>query len=173
MLGDNEQYKYLTNEADLNNVVDESIALTPKTPKREEKQTTPDTQKQDLLQSTAQQQQQQQQKTISDSYSIPQIVTTEESSQQQPRDPKKFANSLGNMSVAESMDGSYYGMDYDSNRNAHHLESDNIPIEARPKAAGLVFYFFSKHFPLFHLKSIHFIRNSSIIFNSFYFQFHF
>lgn len=149
MLGDNEQYKYLTNEADLNNVVDESIALTPKTPKREEKQTSPDTQKQDLLQPKAQQQQQ----PISDSISIPQIVTTEESSQQQPRDPKKIANSLGNMSVAESMDGSYYGMDYDSNRNAHHLESDNIPIEARPKTAGLVFFsLFSKHF---HLKSIY------------------
>jgi len=128
MLGDNEQYKYLTNEADLNNVVDESIALTPKTPKREEKQTSPDTQKQSLLQTSTQQQ-----KPISDSISIPQIVTTEESSQHQP---KKIANSVGNMSVAESMDGSYYGMDYDSNRNAHHLESDNIPIEARPKAAG-------------------------------------
>jgi hypothetical protein len=144
MLGDNEQYKYLTNEADLNNVVDESIALTPKTPKREEKQTSPDTQKQELLQQTIQQQpQQQQHQPISDSISIPQIVTTEEPSQQQSRDPKKIAHSLGNMSVAESMDGSYYGMDYDSNRNAHHLESDNIPIEARPKAAGLVIFFVS------------------------------
>ena len=29
-----EQYKYLTNEGDLNNANDDSIALTPKTPKK-------------------------------------------------------------------------------------------------------------------------------------------
>jgi hypothetical protein len=34
MFGDAEHYKYLTNEADLNNVADDSIALTPKTPKK-------------------------------------------------------------------------------------------------------------------------------------------
>ena len=35
MFGDAEHYKYLTNEADLNNAPnDDSIALTPKTPKR-------------------------------------------------------------------------------------------------------------------------------------------
>lgn len=34
MFGDAEHYKYLTNEADLNNLGDDSIALTPKTPKR-------------------------------------------------------------------------------------------------------------------------------------------
>jgi hypothetical protein len=34
MLGDAEHYKYLTNEADLNNLGDDSLALTPKTPKR-------------------------------------------------------------------------------------------------------------------------------------------
>ena len=34
MFGDAEHYKYLTNEADLNNANDDSIALTPKTPKR-------------------------------------------------------------------------------------------------------------------------------------------
>lgn len=35
MFGDTEQhYKYLTNEADLNNLGDDSVALTPKTPKR-------------------------------------------------------------------------------------------------------------------------------------------
>ena len=34
MFGDAEHYKYLTNEADLNNVGDDSIALTPKTPKK-------------------------------------------------------------------------------------------------------------------------------------------
>ncbi len=35
MFGDHaDHYKYLTNEADLNNVVDDSIALTPRTPKR-------------------------------------------------------------------------------------------------------------------------------------------
>ena len=34
MFGDAEHYKYLTNEADLNNAADESIALTPKTPKK-------------------------------------------------------------------------------------------------------------------------------------------
>lgn len=34
MFGDSEHYKYLTNEADLNNMADDSIALTPKTPKR-------------------------------------------------------------------------------------------------------------------------------------------
>ena len=36
MFGDAEHYKYLTNEADLNNANDDSIALTPKTPKRVE-----------------------------------------------------------------------------------------------------------------------------------------
>ena len=34
MFGDAEHYKYLTNEADLNNVGDDSMALTPKTPKK-------------------------------------------------------------------------------------------------------------------------------------------
>lgn len=34
MFGDAEHYKYLTNEADLNNAADDSIALTPKTPKK-------------------------------------------------------------------------------------------------------------------------------------------
>ena len=36
MFGDAEHYKYITNEADLNNLGggDDSIALTPKTPKR-------------------------------------------------------------------------------------------------------------------------------------------
>ena len=34
MFGDAEHYKYLTNEADLNNANDDSIALTPKTPKK-------------------------------------------------------------------------------------------------------------------------------------------
>ena len=34
MFGDAEHYKYLTNEADLNNLGDDSLALTPKTPKR-------------------------------------------------------------------------------------------------------------------------------------------
>jgi hypothetical protein len=36
MFGDAEHYKYLTNEADLNNANDDSIALTSKTPKRVE-----------------------------------------------------------------------------------------------------------------------------------------
>ena len=34
MFGDSDHYKYLTNEADLNNQGDDSLALTPKTPKR-------------------------------------------------------------------------------------------------------------------------------------------
>ncbi len=34
MFGDAEHYKYLTNEADLNNANDDSIALTPNTPKK-------------------------------------------------------------------------------------------------------------------------------------------
>ena len=34
MFGNDDHYKYLTNEADLNNLGDDSLALTPKTPKR-------------------------------------------------------------------------------------------------------------------------------------------
>ena len=34
MFGDAEHYKYLTNEADLNNLADDAMALTPKTPKK-------------------------------------------------------------------------------------------------------------------------------------------
>lgn len=40
MFGDAEHYKYLTNEADLNNVGDDSMALTPKTPKKVRKSVT-------------------------------------------------------------------------------------------------------------------------------------
>ncbi len=54
----------------------------------------------------------------------------------QSNDKKKIiANSIGNMSLVESNDGSYFN-NYDSTRNVNHSETDNIPVEARPKSAG-------------------------------------
>lgn len=38
------------------------------------------------------------------------------------------------MSMAESIDGSFYGAYESKNVNLH--EADNIPVEARPKTAG-------------------------------------
>ena len=51
---------------------------------------------------------------------------------------KKIAGSLGNMSMAESMDGSFYGggAGYESTKNVNLHEADNAPVEARPKNAG-------------------------------------
>ena len=125
MFGDAEHYKYLTNEADLNNVGDESIALTPKTPKREDSK---------LTTQPTQSAQQQQQATLSET------TPTSEQKQQQQVNLNGASNgvnttSLGNITMAESMDGSYYN-GYDSNKNVNQIECDNIPVEARPKAAG-------------------------------------
>jgi hypothetical protein len=138
MFGDAEHYKYLTNEADLNNAVDDSMALTPKTPKREDTKisaASPQTpvdysQSQIRLQEinnqlqeqTVKQQQQQQ-------YLHPQFAS--QSHLQQPSDNAKIG-SVGNMSMPDSVDASYYN----SAKNVNGLESDNIPVEARPKAAG-------------------------------------
>ena len=47
---------------------------------------------------------------------------------------KLIAGSLGNMSVAESMDGSFYG-GFEAQKNIAP-EADNIPVDARPKTAG-------------------------------------
>lgn len=57
--------------------------------------------------------------------------------QQQPPPPqpqKPGTSSVGNMSMAESIDGSFYGAYESKNVNLH--EADNIPVEARPKTAG-------------------------------------
>jgi hypothetical protein len=127
MFGDAEHYKYLTNEADLNNVGDESIALTPKTPKREDSKLT----SQAGQQSAQQQQNQQQQQgetTITPSNELKQAILNGVSN-------GANTTSLGNITMAESMDGSYYN-GYDSNKNVNQIECDNIPVEARPKAAG-------------------------------------
>lgn len=131
MFGDAEHYKYLTNEADLNNVGDDSIALTPKTPKREDSKLN--------NQQSAQQQAASSEKTpISENENYTR-------SQQQAQQSNyngvtngtngTMANSLGNITIADSMDGSFYN-GYDSNKNVNQIECDNIPVESRPKAAG-------------------------------------
>lgn len=132
MFGDAEHYKYLTNEADLNNVVDDSIALTPKTPKREDtKLTAASPQTPQVLA------EQQQQSPVLNKQQFPQQA--QEITPQQQQQPvsdqsggKVVVGSLGNMSMAESADASYYN----SVKNVHALEADNIPVESRPKAAG-------------------------------------
>jgi hypothetical protein len=140
MLGDAEHYKYLTNEADLNNVVDDSIALTPKTPKREDTKLTALSPQVDI--DTPQQQQ------AAEAAAQAALAAAQAAAQQQqevmlaqqqhhnnlqePSSGKHLPGSLGNMSMAESMDASFYN----SVKNVHALEADNIPVEARPKAAG-------------------------------------
>ena len=47
---------------------------------------------------------------------------------------KQGTSSVGNMSMAESMEGSFYG-GYD-NKHVDLHEADNIPVESRPKTAG-------------------------------------
>lgn len=154
MFGDAEHYKYLTNEADLNNVGDDSIALTPKTPKKEESKLitaspqspgdSPNIKSQQVqppLQDIVLQEQiasPEQQNISIDSKSSPQ-PSSKQQLQATPvitgANKKIVAGSLGNMSMAESMDGSFYG-GYDSNKNVNSHEADNIPVESRPKAAG-------------------------------------
>ena len=48
---------------------------------------------------------------------------------------KQGTSSVGNMSMAESMEGSFYG-GYDNNKHVDLHEADNIPVESRPKTAG-------------------------------------
>ena len=157
MFGDAEHYKYLTNEADLNNVGDDSIALTPKTPKKVRKNNnfnlidnksktktkrtknlstlkeelhlvTSPISIDDLNKSRGERPQQQQQETkLQQQYQQTNGKHAEDSG-------KKFGNSVGNMSIVDSNDGSYFNNNYDSTKNIN--ETDNIPVEARPKAAG-------------------------------------
>ena len=131
MFGDAEHYKYLTNEADLNNVGDESIALTPKTPKREDSKLTNQAAQQTALQQGAQQE------TSAAETTTPSNDLKQKQHIEHLNGASNGANttSLGNITMAESMDGSYYN-GYDSNKNVNQIECDNIPVEARPKAAG-------------------------------------
>lgn len=145
---------YLTDEAHLHNVGDESIALTPKTPKKEEAsklesiaveiQPHQDTHQADeeeaALQrsaaskhlhdiTTISQQSQQQQQTPSQHLQLHPEQTTSSTGK------KLTGGSVANMSMAESMDGSFYN-GYESSKHVNMLETDNIPVEARPKSAG-------------------------------------
>lgn len=131
MFGDAEHYKYLTNEADLNNAADDSLALTPKTPKREESKltaTSPQTPiesplvKQEAIQSND-------------------YLNSNTQTANSPSGKKQIAGSLGNMSMAESMDGSFYN-GFESSKNVNLIETDNIPVESRPKSAGYIQFFF-------------------------------
>ena len=159
MFGDAEHYKYLTNEADLNNVGDDSIALTPKTPKRDQEnslsklannQQTPTntnldeetvTRRKTAISETTP-------TTEDEHHSF--INNKKQSLTNNNKSPSNnnftniatpnggtttMATSLGNITMAESMDGSYYN-GYDSNKNVNQIECDNIPVESRPKAAG-------------------------------------
>lgn len=136
MFGDAEHYKYLTNEADLNNVGDDSIALTPKTPKKEEYKLTPQTsgpvREEEEIQNQIDQTKQFSSDNIKENTAV--NGTANGTSVTTPNG-KVIGASLGNMSMAESMDGSFYA-GYDSNKNINSMEVDNIPVEARPKAAG-------------------------------------
>lgn len=151
MFGDAEHYKYLTNEADLNNVGDDSMALTPKTPKKEESKlvATSPISPDDIHLSQQQQQQLQQQQqqhakepqTFVSSTSPDNVPINEPSPSGQDKLAKSTSQgkkinvtgggSVGNIST-ESLDGSYYG--YYNNKNL--LEADNIPVESRPKQTG-------------------------------------
>ncbi|CAF0725360.1 unnamed protein product [Brachionus calyciflorus] len=133
MFGDAEHYKYLTNEADLNNAADDSIALTPKTSKRDDnKQPSPQsptfTPESPLVA-------QQEENLLNGHDNQP------ESPKQQVNNNKLLGTSLGNMSMAESMDGSFYN-GYASSKNVNLLnETDNIPVESKPKSAGFLISF--------------------------------
>ncbi len=141
-----EQYKYLTNEGDLNNAHDDSIALTPKTPKKDDAKlavASPLTPQLTTAAQTATPQ--------TEASKHPLLVDSSETTTPKKElissalnsvsnnnlnvavaGKKVIAGSVGNMSMAESMDGSFY-RGYDSSKN---LNADNIPIEARPKHAG-------------------------------------
>lgn len=139
---------YLTDEAHLHNAADESIALTPKTPKREESAKLESVQI-DSQQSPVQasiknvsspvaevieQQQVQQTHQLTPQAPTTPIVSSEKKQQRQHTTPGTAgAGSMANMSMAESMDGSFYN-GYDHSK--HPIETDNIPVEARPKSAG-------------------------------------
>ena len=125
MFGDAEHYKYLTNEADLNNVVDDSIALTPKTPKREDNKLTAASPQTPIDAQAIQQAAQEKARYEAQ-------LVQQQQAQEKAAAAQVQAISLGNMSMAESMDASFYN----SVKNVHSLEADNIPVEARPKAAG-------------------------------------
>ncbi len=138
-----EQYKYLTNEGDLNNAHDDSIALTPKTPKKDDAKlvvASPLTPQ--LTTSTAPKQEAGRQPLLDDSsetttpkkeFTNNALNSVSNNNLNIPVAGKKIiAGSVGNMSMAESMDGSLY-RGYDSSKNLH---ADNIPIESRPKNTG-------------------------------------
>ena len=124
-----EQYKYLTNEGDLNNAHDDSIALTPKTPKKEDAKLV-------VASPLSPVEIQQQPPVVEPKVEITNLnsISNNNLTVQSTTGGKKIAGSLGNMSMAESMDGSFYG-GYQSSKNVN-LHADNIPIEARPKNAG-------------------------------------
>jgi hypothetical protein len=156
---------YLTDEAHLHNIGDESIALTPKTPKKD------DTSKLETIAleiepSPKQQQQQHQaheENIVSQSplnnkldYSSQsggggqgQLVDNLNQTSSSGGGGKKLAGgSVANMSMAESMDGSFYN-GYESTKHVNMLETDNIPVESRPKSAGYVsrtFFYFLFYF---------------------------
>ena len=133
MFGDAEHYKYLTNEADLNNAADDSIALTPKTPKRDDsKLQSPLT---PILSNESPLVAKQEENLLNGHDNPP------ESPKQQQTQNNLLGTSMGNMSMAESMDGSFYN-GYASTKNVTLLnETDNIPVEAKPKAAGYLLFF--------------------------------
>lgn len=146
---------YLTDEAHLHNAADESIALTPKTPKRDETtklesvqisndspvggaivKTTTSTTTSPIVEIHQQQSPSTPVTTITTSGSEKkrqQQLQQQQQQQQQQQTTPGGVGSVGNMSMAESMDGSFYN-GYDSSK--HPIETDNIPVEARPKSAG-------------------------------------
>ena len=157
---------YLTDEAHLHNAADESIALTPKTPKREEAAKLESVQIGDQQSPTIQQTPPSHQTvappttvatttatTTSTSKTTPTYADQQQSillhQQQLQQTPVSAASekragrrtdghtvgSVANMSMAESMDGSYYN-GYDTTKHSAMIETDNIPLEARPKSAG-------------------------------------
>lgn len=140
-----EQYKYLTNEGDLNNAHDDSIALTPKTPKKDDAKLaiaspitplTTATQQEASQQAAAQpvvvevSEPNQQAEPIQHLTSVSNSNLTTQPNNNAPfgRKQQVVAGSVGNMSMAESMDGSFYAV--------NKLNADNIPIQERPKNAG-------------------------------------
>lgn len=139
-----EQYKYLTNEGDLNNAHDDSIALTPKTPKKDDAKLaiaspitplTTATQQEASQQAAAQPvveviEPKQQPEPIQHLTSVSNSNLTAQPNNNAPIGKKQqvVAGSVGNMSMAESMDGSFYAV--------NKLNADNIPIQEKPKNAG-------------------------------------
>lgn len=132
MFGDAEHYKYLTNEADLNNAADDSMVLTPKTNKRDDSNATnPQT---PTLNAELALAGNQDENHINEHELRPESPKTQQTKSQP--EAKLIAKSLGNMSMAESIDGSFYN-GYASSKNVNLLnETDNIPIESKPKSTG-------------------------------------